>query len=263
MKFGCCTSLWEDQILDLPQAGADYVEAGFSSLKDKTLEEVKLRAAQLKAQGVSLEAMNVLFPGEIRLTGPDADFTAVDQYLGENLPKAAALGVKRVVFGSGGSRRVPEGFSQQEAFSQLIQLCQKHIGPVMADYGIACCVEPLNSKECNILTSSRECFELVQKVDHPNIQLLIDLYHFDLEGESLAQIVDYQGHLYHTHIASAKNNRLIPQPDDGENYLAFFQALKQIGYNGGVSLEGSMPGGIPQIKKSLEYLREIAHTAGI
>lgn len=79
MRFGCCTSLWENQILALPDAGADYAEASFSSLEEKTLSQVKERAAQLTACGVTLEAMNVLFPGTLHLTGPETDFALVDR----------------------------------------------------------------------------------------------------------------------------------------------------------------------------------------
>ena len=117
MKIGCCVSLWEDLIFHLPQAGCQYAEGGFSSLADKSLDQVRTRAAQLEKAGVRLETMNVLFPGDFHLTGPQADFAAVDNYLEENLPKAQALGVSMVVFGSGGARRVPEGFPQEGAFA--------------------------------------------------------------------------------------------------------------------------------------------------
>ena len=235
MKLGCCASLWEDMILKLPAAGADYAEAGFSSLMGKSLDQVRARAAQLEKAGVSLESMNVLFPGDIRLTGPQADFSAVDSYLEENLPKAQALGVKVVVFGSGGARRVPEGFPQEEAFAQLVELCREHIAPAAAAHGITCCVEPLNQKETNILTTSGECFRLVEAVNHPNLQLLVG----------------------HCHIASAQNSRLVPQPWDGQDYLPFFQALAAMGYEGRLSLEGDTRGGLPQIRSSLAYLRQL------
>ena len=240
MKLGCCASLWEDMILKLPAAGADYAEAGFSSLMGKSLDQVRARAAQLEKAGVSLESMNVLFPGDFRLTGPQADFSAVDSYLEENLPKAQALGVKVVGFGSGGARRVPEGFP-----------------PAAAAHGITCCVEPLNQKETNILTTSGECFRLVEAVNHPNLQLLVDLYHFDLEGESLSALVGYRGRLGHCHIASAQNSRLVPQPWDGQDYLPFFRALAAMGYEGRLSLEGDTRGGLPQIRSSLAYLRQL------
>ena len=79
MKIGCCTSLWEDLIFDLPAAGADYAEVSFSSLGEKSLAQVKERAQQLKSAGVAVESMNILFPGELRLTGPEADFSTVDR----------------------------------------------------------------------------------------------------------------------------------------------------------------------------------------
>ena len=251
MKFGCCVSLWEDLIFHLPQAGCQYAEGGFSSLADKSLDQVRTRAAQLEKAGVRLETMNVLFPGDFHLTGPQADFAAVDNYLEENLPKAQALGVSLVVFGSGGARRVPEGFPQEEAFAQLTELCREHIAPAMGAFGITCCVEPLNRQETNILATSEEGFRLVEAVNHPNFQLLVDLYHFDLEGESLSALESYRGRLGHCHIASAQNSRLLPQPWDGQDYLPFFQTLAAMGYEGRLSLEGDTRGGLSQIRSSL------------
>ena len=67
----------------------------------------------------------------------------------------------------------------------------------------------------------------------------------------------------HCHIASAKNSRLIPLPGDGEDYLPFFQALKAGSYQGRLSLEGSMPGGISQIQTSITYLKDLAGQAGL
>ena len=257
MKIGCCVSLWEELALQLPAAGADYGEGGFSSLRDKTLEQVKSRAGQLARAGLDTPVMNLLFPGDFQLAGPQAEFSTVDRYLEENLPKAAAFGVKTLVFGSGGARRVPEGFPQEEAFAQLVELCRDHIAPAVEAQGMVCCLEPLNRKETNILTTSGECFRLVEAVNHPNLQLLVDLYHFDLEGESLSALEGYRGRLGHCHIASAQNSRLVPQPWDGQDYLPFFQALAAMGYEGRLSLEGDTRGGLPQIRSSLAYLCQL------
>ena len=85
----------------------------------------------------------------------------------------------------------------------------------------------------------------------------MDLYHFDLEGESLSALEGYRGRLGHCHIASAQNSRLVPQPWDGQDYLPFFQALAAMGYEGRLSLEGDTRGGLPQIRSSLAYLRQL------
>mgnify|MGYP002537861266 CR=1 FL=1 len=165
MKLGCCASLWEDRILKLPAAGADYAEAGFSSLMGKSLDQVRARAAQLEKAGVSLESMNVLFPGDFRLTGPQADFSAVDSYLEENLPKAQALGVKVVVFGSGGARRVPEGFPQEEAFAQLVELCREHDMGFIAMKGLS----------GGLLNNAEACYAFMQ--EHPDVVPIWGIQH--------------------------------------------------------------------------------------
>ena len=85
----------------------------------------------------------------------------------------------------------------------------------------------------------------------------MDLYHFDLEGESLSALEGYRGRLGHCHIASTQNSRLVPQPWDGQDYLPFFQALAAMGYEGRLSLEGDTRGGLPQIRSSLAYLRQL------
>lgn len=257
MKFGCCFSLMDDDILKLPQTGADYAETSLSSLESLSPEQVRERARQLEAAGVAVPVMNVMFPGSLRLTGKDARFSQVDEYLKTALEKASLLGVKKVVFGSGGARAVPEGFPYEEAFEQLVELCRDHIAPAFEARGMVCCAEPLNRKECNILNTCAEAFRLVKAVERPGFRLLVDLYHFDLEQEPLTSLADYKGYLRHAHIASAKNGRAIPHPGDGEDYAAFFRALGSAGYDGELSLEGNMPGGLPEIAASIAYLRSL------
>ena len=80
-------------------------------------------------------------------------------------------------------------------------------------------------------------------------------------GELGQTSIDYRGRLGHCHIASAQNSRLVPQPWDGQDYLPFFQALAAMGYEGRLSLEGDTRGGLPQIRSSLAYLRQLTGQA--
>lgn len=257
MRFGCCVSLLDDTVLRLPQAGADYAETGFSTLRDLSLAQCRERAQALEEAGVPVPVMNLLFPGDLALTGSRADLPAVEDYLDQGLEKAALFGVKKLVFGSGGARRVPEGFPKEAAWEQLLTLCREVIAPRMERRGMVCCIEPLNQGECNILNTCAEGFRLAREADRPGVRLLVDLYHFDLEGEPRSSLEQYRGYLCHAHIASAKNGRLIPLPGDGEDYREFFRHLAAAGYQGEVSLEGNMPGGLEQIKASLTYLRSL------
>lgn len=259
MRFGCCFSLLDDDILLLPQAGAEYVETAFSDLEALTPQQCWERSRILAASGVSVKVMNVMFPGSLRLTGEQVDYDKIDRYLEQGLEKAKLFGVEKVVFGSGAARMVPTGFSHEEAFSQLIRLCRSHIAPAFRQRDMICCIEPLNRGECNIINSCAQGFRLAEAVGEPSIRLLVDLYHFDLEKEPLASLTEYGNYLAHAHIASAKNNRLIPQDGDGEDYPTFFRALQSAGYTGEISLEGHMSGGIRQIAASLAYLKSLDH----
>ena len=254
MRIGCCYSLSKENAQRLKTAGTAYIEGGFSSLAALTPEQAKVLAKEVTAI-LPVPVMNLMFPSELRLVGERVDYAAIDRYLEETSAKAARFGTKKVVFGSGGPRRVPEGFSHETAFRQLITLCREHIAPAFEKHGMVCCIEPLNRKECNILNTSGEVFKLVQAVDHPAVRLLIDLYHFDLEQEPLSCLEAYRGYIGHVHIASAKNARALPKPDDGEDYAAFFAALKEAGYDGLVSLEGAMPEDWGELAENFEYLQ--------
>ena len=257
MKFGCCLSIHHELFPRLAELGADYGEAGFSALEDMSLSQCRQRAAQLKSAGVPLPVMNVLIPGRLRLTGPEVDYPALDRYLDQGLEKAALFGVELLVLGSGAARMVPHGFSKEEAFRQMAFFCGEHLAPRLEQRSMACCIEPLNKGECNLLNTCREGFALVREVDRPSIRLLVDLYHFDLEGEARSSLLDYGPALAHAHIASAKNHRRPPLPGDGEDYGEFFSALRKLGYQGRVSLEGDLSGGGEQIQASLAYLRSM------
>ena len=164
MKIGCCVSLFHDAVFTLSGLGVDYAEIGLSELSLHSGEEISERAERLSEAGVPCLAGNVLFPGELALTGPHTELSAISEYLGATLEKAALLGVRTVVFGSGGSRRAPEGFPREAAWEQLRGLCAELLSPALQKHGMTCCIEPLNRRECNILNTSEECACLVREL---------------------------------------------------------------------------------------------------
>ena len=147
------------------------------------------------------------------------------------------LGVRLIVFGSGGARQVPEGFSKKEAFDQLIDF-GKRAGPEARSKAITIAIEPQRREECNIINSTAEALAWVEAVNHPNVQLMIDYYHFSVEKEDPAIIWKVKDHLRHLHMANP-NNRVMPLKLDEYDYAPFFVALRQIGYHDLIGLEAS------------------------
>ncbi len=262
MKIGCCTSINNDKFIDIAKnVGLDFIETAFLELESMTLEKVKERANMLKSINLPVLSMNCMFPKTIKITGNDVDYSKIEEYLNASFEKASLFNIKNVVLGSGGARQVEDGFSHDEATGQIVRLCGDYIAPVAEKFGIVCCLEELNSKECNIVNTCAEAMEIIKAVNKPNIKLLVDLYHVALEKESIQSLAEYRGYISHVHIASPKNAREIPHKNDGDEelYKKFFEVLKKAEYkNGFVSFEGKISGDIEtDLKESIHYLNSL------
>lgn len=258
MKIGVCLSVFDDKIKRLPELGADYIETNLTQLSEHSFSEISERKKLLSTLGAECYSANCLFPGDIRLTGKDVDYGRISEYIEDVFAKAAILGLKIAVFGSGKARSVPDGFSRDAAHDQLKRLLGDIIAPAAEKHGIVYCIEPLRHQETNVFNTCTDAAKLIREVDSDRIRLLVDLYHMDSENEPRETLLGCGDILSHAHIASAKNSRNIPQPGDGEDYGEFFSILKKIGYQGGISLEGGAGEDFcAGVSSSIAYLRTI------
>lgn len=96
-------------------------------------------------------------------------------------------------------------------------------------------LEPVNRYEIDFVNSVAEGAALMQKVDRPNMKLMPDVFHMNIEdvtiGGELARHIEY---VHYVHLADS--NRLAP----GQGHTDFadiFTNLHHAGYNGWVSVE--------------------------
>lgn len=255
MKFGCCVDLRNTAlILACKDAGVDYIETSLSGLYQIPQREVNEIAKLLRENNLQLAGFNGLVPWEFRLTGEWVDDQKLRDYLFEVMEKASVFCPEYAVFGSGGPRRVPEGFSKEVAFSQLVQMLKEQVSPIFAQYGVRCAIEPLRYQECNIINTVLEGEALRVAADMPNVGLLADFYHMTQNKEDVMDIAKLGQPLFHVHIASAERNN--PLPGDGTDYAALFDALRANGYDGRISMECGIAEPIEEnIRRSLAYLR--------
>ena len=235
VRIGYCGPLKD--IDAVKTAGFDYMEVRTSevaALSDTDYESV---AAKFKRVGLPVLAANLFIPANIKVTGPNIDKERQMEYVRRALDRVSRLGVRLVVFGSGGARQVPEGFSKQEAFQQLVDF-GKRIAPEARSRNITIAIEPLRKQESNIINNSTEALAWVNAVNDPNIQLMIDYYHFEVEKEDLSDILKVKDHLRHLHMANP-NGRVMPLKWGEYNYGPFFAILRQIHYDRLISLEVS------------------------
>ena len=111
-----------------------------------------------------ITAANVFLPGDLRSTGPDVDLERLRHYALAAFRRARQVGIGIVVYGSGGSRQVDEGFDRARAEQQFVEALRT-VGPPAAEAGVTVVVEPLNTAECNLVNSVTEGAEAVRAAD--------------------------------------------------------------------------------------------------
>ena len=233
MRFGICTTF--DKIGLLEKLGYDYLEASIQSiafLSDGEFEQVK---EKIDASRLKVEAFNVLLPGDLKVVGPEADEGRLVDYLCGAFARAKALGAEIVVFGSGGARKRPENFPEEEAMQQLYRVA-RIMAECAAPFGITVVSEPLNRGETNTVNSLAAGYVLAEAAAHPNFQLLADIYHMALENEGPEEITKYGDRLRHVHIANPKG-RVYPLEEGEFDYRSYLKALQAAGYDARISVE--------------------------
>ena len=249
VTFGSAT----EDLEKAKKAGFDYVEIGVRNFARLSDEDWAKYQEKHKAIGIPTPVANNFIPSDLKVVGPEVDKAKQDEYLAKAFDRAKVLGIKTIVFGSGGARKVPDGFSQDEAFKQLVEFA-KRIGPQAKKRGIIVAVEPLQKRETNIINTAAEGLKWVKAANHPNFQLMVDFYHLSLENEDPAILISAKRNIKHLHIANPAG-RLFPMSAEEFDYSKFFAALKKSGYKGGMSVEGRSPAYDTEAPKTLAFLR--------
>lgn len=276
VKFGCCLPLasfaaqlkqGDDKSGDvaaqlelgldaLHRNGYDFAELGVGTvvnLSDDDFERVK---DVIAAADTKVYAFNSFVPGSIPLTGPDVSGGQIEQYVSKAIMRVSDVGASYIVFGSGAARKIPEGFPVERAVEQLLdflRLCERYA----ARYGVTIAIEPLNKGETNIINSVAEGLDLAMRADQPHIKLLADLYHMLLEHESFDIIPKAAEYLVHVHIANKQRRYPGYSAEDDEDFMPFFKALKESGYDGGISMECRFDDFMEESARSLLYVKQM------
>jgi len=260
MKIGICSQIENAEIIQA--AGADYIEVSvphcLKPKEDQAAFEPSLALAETCPLPIS--AANGFIPGDLKSTGPDYNPKGVLEYAAVAFERAKQVGITCIVFGSGGSRELPDGFTQAEAFTQFTELLSQ-MGPLAASQGVTVVVEPLGP-ECHFIRSLDEGAAAVHKADHPNIRLLADTFHMIRIDEPADKITPVIRLIDHVHVAEQEDRRA--PGVSGQDFTPYLKALADGGYTGGISIEAKWPDGLEaDAAKAVATLREQAKAAGL
>lgn len=229
MKIGVCGGL--DRVAVIADCGYDYIETNFKDLAKSSEEDFQKFLTALKNNNLSCEAANCFLPGELKVTGENIDYDALKQYLAVGYKRASEAGIKVVVFGSGGARHIPDGYSYKDAINDIIKFMKEYAAPMAAEYGIDIVFEPLRKKETNIINTIKEGAMLASAINLPNVGTLGDLYHMYAEGDTYEDVRELKGIFRHAHMSypESADKRVYMKETDDFDYKGFFEALKYVG----------------------------------
>jgi D-psicose/D-tagatose/L-ribulose 3-epimerase len=163
------------------------------------------------------------------------------EYIRQSVDAAAAIGSDRVVGPAysavGRTWRMSEDERERAVEDVATQLAD------LADYAgerdVTICVEPLNRFETSVLNTAEQTIEVVDRVDHPNCQILLDTFHMNIEETSLADAIRATGdRLAHFHACS--NTRGAPG-NDTIDWPSVVEALDDVGYDDQAVIESFTP----------------------
>lgn len=245
VQIGYTTTL--QNVAAAKASGFDFVELSTTELAGLSDSDFEQAVAHVRQIGLPAPAAYLFLPPALKVTGPDIDPEEQMAYVRKAFARLERLGTQIVVFGSGPARKVPDGFPKDRAFQQLVAF-GRLIAPEARARGITVAVEPQRREETNIINSAAEGLSLVNAIDDPNFQLMVDFYHLASEKEDPAIIVRAGEHIRHLHMANP-TGRVFPRRWEEYDYAPFFAALRKIRYDQRISVEAStrdLPADAPQ-----------------
>ncbi len=268
MKFGICNEIfkeWNDierTINYVKEVGYDGLEiAPFTlsqyatDISDQTRKDIVKYAA---AADLDILGIHWVFVGPegVHLTNPDKavrDFTA--QYMIDLVRFCGDIGGKVIIFGSPKQRNVGRDVTYNQALDYACDIFGKAM-PACEEYGVTICMEQLTHWETNFCQTPAETAELIDRINHPNFQLLLDVKAMSFLQKDRPEVIrEYAKYLKHFHANDANLNG----PGWGDvDFGPIFQALKDINYQDYVSVEvfNFEPGPEAIATRSLEYMKQ-------
>ncbi len=268
MRFAMCNEFCEgwdfaDACRLAAEAGYQGIEIAPFTIGDSVEEVGRRRRAELREaarkHGLEVVGLHWLLvkPDGLYINHPDDEVRSrTASYLGAEIDFCADLGGTRMIVGSPRQRSVLESDTYEAAWQRTVETFRA-LAPHAESRGVCLCIEPLAPAETNFITTAREARRLVEAVDRPAFQMMLDVKAMCSEVEPIPEIIRHSAPcLRHFHA----NDGNLGGPGFGDtDYGPIVEALRQVGYDGFVSVEvfDFSPGPERIARESIRYLKEV------
>ncbi|PQO31199.1 D-tagatose 3-epimerase [Blastopirellula marina] len=272
-KYAICNETYQDWKLETALAhakdsGYDAIEiAPFTlapsayDLTAKERGEIRGKIEDAELDVVGLHWLLAKTEGFYLTTPDDAVRQKTSDYFCELARLCRDLGGTIMVLGSPQQRNLLPGVSESQAM-KLAADCLRKAMPTLEQCDVTLALEPLGPAEGDFLNTAEKGLELMDLIDSPNCKIHLDVKAMSAEEKPIPQIIrETHPHIAHFH-ANDPNKR---GPGMGDvDFVPIFQALKEVGYNGWVSVEvfDYEPGIESLVKDSIAYMHQCEAAIG-
>lgn len=263
MKFGINTWVWTsplttEKLKELAPAiagiGFDWIELPLESLDDLNYEEAK---SVINDNGLDVSACAAMGPDRDLIHPEEEIRTNGMNYLRGCIDACEVVGATNLVgpLYSAVGRTWQQTPVERAKDLELLVDNLSELAKYAADHGVILCVEPLNRFETSFINLAEQAIEVVDRVNNPACQIMLDTFHMNIEEKSLGDAIRAVGpRLKHLH--SCENDRGAPGSGN-VTWDQVSQALKDINYDGPVVIESFTPE-VKSIARAAAIWRQLA-----
>lgn len=267
MKFSICNDTYADR--SCLEAATHAAECGYEGLElapstiwndpsKTTLQEAQALARGIQKLDLEVIGFHWLLTGTdgMHLTHPDKSLQAkLIDYVTHLAQLCSTMGGKVMVWGSPAMRNLESEWDKEEAEKRAVEALHT-ISTNIESLDVTLALEPLAKWETNYWTTADSTWETIQKVNHPNCRLHLDCKAMADESTPPEEIIKtHKDHFVHFHA----NDPNLLGPGMGDMDLrGVGQTLRDINYNGWVSVETFKPGPGYEViaEESLKFMKE-------
>ena len=262
MKFGVNLLIWTANFTpqhlpllpEIRRRGFDGIEVPMLSIMDFCASDIR--------RGVEQNALEctvcAVIPHGLSVGSDDNSARQKARIYIEDCAKLAAEAGARIV---AGPLYTPVGYlpgrrRTADEWKWAVE-CYQSLGPVLKRHDVTIAIEPLNRFETYFLNTAADAAALCDQIDHPNVGILFDTFHANIEEKNIGQAYRTLGrHLKHVH--TCENDRGIPGSGHVE-WNDVFAALSDMGYDGWLTIE-SFGFAMGEISAAASIWRDLAPT---
>ena len=267
MRYAICNETFEGW--DHARVCRTAAELGYTGLEmapftlapritDVTAEQRQKLRKEAETCGLKIIGLHWLLAKTegLKLTSRDPAVRAkTAAYLVELARCTRELGGDLMVFGSPAQRRIPQGTSKAQACDYAGDAFQRALRGFI-DNQVRLCLEPLSPPEADFINTCDEANEIIRRINHPLFALHLDVKAMSTEATPRPELIRRHGKTAGHFHANDANRR---GPGFGDvDFVPIFQAVKESGYGGWVSVEvfDYSPDPVTIARESIRYMQE-------